>query len=274
MEEALSNLVNCIESSINSIKNQLITTQASILSNADKKQQQAWKYRCIGPLIHSLKPVLRAGITASKNLSENSMVYSNQLERVLEGLSETLKQEEIELAESLHFSEEVIFPEDTNNQAMIVTESGPGGLSSGMWTDGESMYKGEFKDLVKHGYGVQIFKDGSIYKGEWTDGTPGIGHWKLRDKSDFFGRRGFGREEEGQEWMVGLKEEDILSKKTNQALDVEVKTQAFNYLYYQGKKTFLQDLDLQQKIDVTALIHDQSVGEHHPTSIKWTNGVE
>jgi hypothetical protein len=37
------------------------------------------------------------------------------------------------------------------------------------WND--NRYEGEWKDDVKHGYGVKTWANGDRYEGEWRDGT-------------------------------------------------------------------------------------------------------
>lgn len=59
--------------------------------------------------------------------------------------------------------------------------------SFGIWTNGKELYKGEFLNMRKHGNGLQIFDDGSMFEGEFNQGEPALGKWKLDTGENFFG---------------------------------------------------------------------------------------
>lgn len=49
-------------------------------------------------------------------------------------------------------------------------------------------YQGNFKDNLRHGYGVYTLKDESFYEGEWkNDKLDGPGSYTFKNKNQFFG---------------------------------------------------------------------------------------
>lgn len=128
--------------------------------------------------------------------------------------------------------------------------------SFGVWTDGKEIYKGEFSNKKKHGYGFMIFNDGSVFEGKFNQGNAVYGKWKLETGEDFLGR--VNKEEK---WMIGIKKKDI---------GLEGEKDINNCLYFKGEKTILKNILPDQDIDISSLR-----GTNQKSCIvKWEDGVQ
>lgn len=57
----------------------------------------------------------------------------------------------------------------------------------GFLKEDQEIYLGEFKNGKREGSGIQIFKSGRVFQGQWKKDAPFYGYYKEKKKDDFFG---------------------------------------------------------------------------------------
>lgn len=250
MEEPISTTYKIVENYTKELKKSF-TKMIKAFEPKDHKDIEKFvevKTKLIGPALFSLKMHIAELSSITKNVIPNFSKWSD----LLNDITSFTQSSKIEASHSMADFWELDF-------SMGIDEMFCGNMyqneSFGVWTDGKEIYKGEFSNKEKHGYGFQIFNDGSIFEGKFKRGHPESGKWKLETGENFYGR--FNKEEN---WMIGIKEKD------NKPGVGEL---AKNYLYYKGEKTILKNIFPVQDIDIESLKGIN--GE--PCVVKWLDGV-
>ena len=254
------------------------TTQAIIemeKCNSDLKgrtlAKKKWQYSLIGPLQHIIRQTnQKFKQICSTEFSDAKTTIFQICGEIEDSLKDLLNRNaQIDQSLSLRKLHTIYFPKNSNCEiyvGQIDTGKRSGDLRNGegSWTNGQAFYKGNWFEGKRHGFGIQVYQDGSNYKGIWKNNEPSCGTWTLPDKTKFYGRihrgRGSGSSylKDPRSWLLGLKESDEIKH-----------PHKINFLYYKNKLTPLSNLKFDQNFDIQAL-----KGGPKPTKIEFANGIE
>lgn len=205
------------------------------------------KDKLIGPILFSVRMHLAEVSSTLKKIKKEE----SRVEKLIEDITNFSFKEKIHASSSMADFWEIDFSRGTDE--VFFGTNLEKAESFGVWTDGKEIYKGEFEGGKKHGYGFQIFNDGSIFEGRFERGVPKDGKWKLDTGENFYGN--WVKE---QNYMIGIKESDAINRGA-------VK----NILYYKGDKTIIKNVDPTQEINIKAL-----KGEvRQQFKLKWEEGI-
>ena len=284
-EKHLTDIVINFSQFLRKTFNSLINSRKAIQSKEGKDGANKWEYEAIGPVSNLIKQIL----LSLELITQNSIpAPSNSILDSINSLESTISQElenlGIEMSQALSQTKKVMFPSEgkevyigqykinqeihQSQESQEITSKSPVLQQmkiknqdklimngQGYWTDGRRIYCGAWLLNKRNGFGVQIFSDGSRYKGMWEDDKPLVGVWTLADHTQFYGRRGTNRRGKAADWFIGLTKDDQRAMKVAASKgDGKKEPKVINYLYYQGTKTGLANLDYHQKIDIQALI--------------------
>lgn len=131
----------------------------------------------------------------------------------------------------------------------------------GTWTDGNSIYMGEWKNGLKHGHGIYVYNNGNVFRGEFKQNKECVGLWTFPGGDKFYGYITFKNIEANEiDYMIGK-------------LDKDNNEDFFTCLYVNKKRTQLHNIAYDNKISIPAL-QSCTTGESNLQTMRWLNGME
>ena len=81
----------------------------------------------------------------------------------------------------------------------------------GSLTNGEYLYKGNWVNDKRNGFGIQVYKNGETFEGDWINGKEGLGRWHFDDGTYFYGKKFNGYSIDGEDdCLLGFMDTDLV----------------------------------------------------------------
>ena len=226
-----------------------------------------FKFKVLGPILETMSQIIMAYTRIIPNYSRSSRSHLKPLVDLRKSLEKRISELGID-GTSLIGVDQISFPRSSRDEVFIGYLNKEGVRSGhGSLTNGEIIYKGNWSNDKKNGFGVQVYDDGYIFEGHWEDDVPQNGRWTLGEGNYFYGKMNRTEEEKGgKEWMVGFTEVDKLKQGTN----IKLK----NILYWKGKPTNLKNISIHQQLDIDALVGGNKEEDLTKATVQWLHGVE
>lgn len=265
-QKMFANSAECIQDVLNETRRRKKSYKSKL------NDVEVLKRQLISPLIYNYKCFVRfytsqssklfkKGSSEKKNVQDFIENIQNKIDSKSRELNLNLEQVKKDLEEVLYTKKEetsyVYIGEVIKDEMKEKRREGLGTL-----TNGKEVYKGEFVQDLRHGFGIQVFGGGVSFKGEWKDDLPMIGIWK--DQKSVF----YGYVNQDENWKIGefLDNEFDSNRKKND------EDKGFS-LYYKDKATGLGNIKIDQDLDVEVMRGERGSDVNSVARIDFVNGV-
>ena len=266
-EQGLSHLVDYLQ--------RFITFSVSEVEGVNKRlkrtpgRRKRVKYKATGPILKALEKLVdsfKRTVSAYKfkGNEEAKNTLSDRLNKIQSTVEESISSLGIDMSIALARRDLVYFPQSTNDEVYVGqltrdTHRTSHRNGEGCWANESEFYKGHWSGDKRNGYGIQVFANGSYFKGIWRDDQPMKGRWIFSRRKRFYGWVHPPNDDCPYEYKIGLdKKDERKHRKTA------------NFLYYKDRKTVLSNLEYYQELDIKALKGDKV----KDVTIAWLNGVK
>lgn len=259
-DKDIKRLTNLIEKFIISTTKEVISTQKTM-----KEGDLTWKNKILGPTLETLNSMLNIFTKIISNYTQNSADSIDSLIKIQSALQ--VKKESLNIdGTALIGIDKIIFPKSKEDEVYIglLDENGLRN-GEGSLTNGEILYKGNWKNDMKSGFGMQLYEDGWVFEGNWEDDIPQNGRWMVGNNKYFYGLI----HKDPSSWKsyrVGFSQQDKKKFKG----DKNVK----NILYWRNQATKLMNVKVNQEFNLKALEGVSKKEEHRTTTITWIHKVK
>lgn len=208
---------------IKSNMNELNISQEKFLDQTQQKKIEENNFissQIVSPLLVQFENLLTFFTEKTSSLLETNKEKKSKLDILISKVSSQLKHNvekfDIELAQARRDAEKVIFSKNQGisfayignykeeGDDVKVVKHGKGTLTNGL-----ELYKGQFVNGMKHGFGIQVFEEGVSFKGIWESNQPKYGIWK--QNGNFF----YGVVDREMNWKLGEVVKDELGYMAN-----------------------------------------------------------
>lgn len=228
--------------------------------------------KIVNPLLNQYENILAFFKVQINSLLEENPDKMEKLgslvSNIQKSIDDSVKKFEIDIVQAKRDAEKVIYTKVNGvsyvyiGQFLEKYESKYIKQGKGTLTNGIELYKGDFENDVRHGFGIQVFEGGVSFKGRWENGSPVNGMWN--DHNGHF----YGVVNKDEKWKLG---EEIKSD-VNYVTNYKKLGISGYQLYYKEKTTGLKNLKLDQKIDIKAL--KGKARKSKPAMIQFVNGID
>lgn len=271
-EETIENFITMATDSIHFIEQNMnkIKVKSTHQSEIKLKENQTIIKKILNPLVFEFEKFVnffkKKSLELFSKTPEDFSTVNELIQKMETDIRSASKKMKIDIEKIKEKSEKVIYTKKNHVSYVYIGEGETqqnGNLVKqgiGSLTNGAELYKGEFVNDMKHGFGIQVFEDGMSFKGEWRVDLPKVGVWK--DDNMLF----YGYVNSLENWRLG---ED---------LDFGVERKPINNpengftLYYKGVSTGLENLKIEQKIDIKAL-QGRYEEDRAVTRVEFMNGI-
>lgn len=165
--------------------------------------------------------------------------------------------------------EKVIFPKavDGEDEVYIGDVNDKGQKSGrGILTNGKYLYKGQWKNDKKEGFGILVYEDGIVFEGLFRDDKSHIGRWTKNGNIVFFGRKTKAEIDLNEGVGIGLENNNYI-RNNGEAHRV------INMVYLRGRPLPLVNVSYNLNYNEESLEKYKGDNCDESTMIEWLNGI-